>query len=164
VWCAETNVKLFLVQIMLSVSSDDADSGMESITTQESKENSPKKREVPEEIEEDEEDVDETLGERLWGLTEMFPESVRSGVYTLTTGCLSSVKNLYSFSRSAAWVLFASSTILIAPVVFEVERAQVDEMQKQQQRQILLGPNAAVSGGMNPMGQMGMLRPGPPPS
>ncbi|KAK1213720.1 TOM22 protein, partial [Pygoscelis papua] len=31
-----------------------------------------------EEEEEDDEELDETLAERLWGLTEMFPESVRS--------------------------------------------------------------------------------------
>lgn len=28
---------------------------------------------------------DETLSERLWGLTEMFPVCVRNGTYTITT-------------------------------------------------------------------------------
>ncbi|NWH55964.1 TOM22 protein, partial [Geococcyx californianus] len=31
-----------------------------------------------EEEEDDDEELDETLAERLWGLTEMFPESVRA--------------------------------------------------------------------------------------
>lgn len=28
---------------------------------------------------------DETLSERIWGLTEMFPECIRSSTYTLTS-------------------------------------------------------------------------------
>jgi len=32
-------------------------------------------------------------------------------------------------------------------LALEMERSQLDEMSKQQQRQILLGPSAALSGG-----------------
>lgn len=84
------------------------------------------------------------------------------------------LSGLYSFGRAASWILFSTSAILFAPVIFEVERAQMEEMQKQQQRQvfsttqslfnylihnqfyfpkILLGPGAAMSGGgPQPMG------------
>ena len=67
----------------------------------------------------------------------------------------------YSFARSASWIIFSTSAILFAPIIFEVERAQMEEMQKQQQRQILLGPGAAMSGA-SPMGPgMGMAPPPP---
>ncbi|XP_054732197.1 mitochondrial import receptor subunit TOM22 homolog isoform X2 [Anastrepha obliqua] len=95
---------------------------------------------------------DETLGERLWGLTEMFPEPVRrftGKVVDLTT---TSIKGLYSFSCNASWIFFTSSVILFAPVIFETERAQMEEMQKSQQKQVLLGPGTAMD------------RAGPPPT
>ncbi|KAL3268605.1 hypothetical protein HHI36_007711 [Cryptolaemus montrouzieri] len=98
-----------------------------------------------------EDEPDETLGERLWGLTEMFPESVRNASSTATNLTQSGVKNLYNFSRSALWIVFSTSIILFAPVIFEVERAQMEEMQRTQQKQMLLGPNTAVSGGITPM-------------
>lgn len=37
------------------------------------------------------------------------------------------------------------------PIMIETERIGIEEMQKQQQRQILLGPGAAVSGGGPPI-------------
>ncbi|RWS28070.1 mitochondrial import receptor subunit TOM22-like protein [Leptotrombidium deliense] len=100
----------------------------------------------------DDEDIDETLGERLYGLTEMFPQFIRSGVHKLTLNTLSGLKSFYGFSRSAVWIVFSSSTILIAPVIFEMERSQ---MQKQLQKQMLLGPGVGMAapspGGMMPM-------------
>ena len=45
-------------------------------------------------------------------------------------------KGFYSFARSASWIIFSTSAILFAPVIFEVERAQMEEMQKQQHRQV----------------------------
>lgn len=50
----------------------------------------------------------------------------------------SGIKNLYQLSRSVMWVVASSSVILFAPVIFEVERAQVEEMQKSQQKQVSL--------------------------
>ncbi|KAK9876992.1 hypothetical protein WA026_016020 [Henosepilachna vigintioctopunctata] len=94
---------------------------------------------------------DETLAERLWGLTEMFPEPVRNASYTASEYTLAGAKGAYNFSRSALWIVFSTSIILFAPVIFEVERAQMEEMQRSQQKQMLLGPNTAVSGGMTPM-------------
>merc|ERR1712135_203277 len=111
------------------------------------------------EEDEDDDDIDETILERLIGLGEMFPASVQNMTSKLIFGSISSVKGLYSFARSASWIVFSTSAILFAPIIFEVERAQMEEMQKQQQRQILLGPGAALSGGGHP--GMGMAPPPP---
>lgn len=109
------------------------------------------------EIDDDEdEDLDETLMERLWGLTEMFPDTVRSAAEVSAQCSVSMVKKFYSFSRSALWVGTTSFMILVLPVVFETERLQLEQQQLQQQRQILLGPNTGMSGGMP-----GMMPPAP---
>jgi mitochondrial import receptor subunit TOM22 len=79
---------------------------------------------------------DETLAERLWGLTEMFPEPIRNATGTLVDFTFSGVKTVYSFSCNASWVFFTSSMILFAPVIFETERAQMEEMHKSQQKQV----------------------------
>ncbi|XP_072949408.1 mitochondrial import receptor subunit TOM22 homolog isoform X2 [Epargyreus clarus] len=141
-----------------------SDSGMESLAA--SKDDTPERRPdepfiVPEigpspadsspgtyVLKEYDDEPDESLSERLWGLTEMFPEFVRNGTYTVTTKTWSGVKTLYGLSRSVLWIAASSSVILFAPVIFEVERAQVEEMQKSQQKQVLLGTNAAMSGPM----------------
>jgi len=91
-------------------------------------------------------DLDETILERIAALSEMFPQWMQTGTSKLLSGSLSTIKGLYSFGRSASWIIFSSSAILFAPIIFEVERAQMEEMQRQQQRQILLGPGAAMSG------------------
>lgn len=95
---------------------------------------------------------DESLAERLWGLTEMFPEGVRSFGGAVTDLSVASVKTLYKFTCNASWIFFTSSMILFAPVVFEVERAQMEEMQRSQQKQVLLGPGSAVGAGGGPGG------------
>lgn len=82
--------------------------------------------------------VDESLAERLWGLTEMFPESVRSVCSTATSFTWNSTKVCFKFSRNAMWILASSFTILILPVMFEKERASMQEQQLQQQRQVTL--------------------------
>ncbi|XP_078691392.1 mitochondrial import receptor subunit TOM22 homolog [Branchiostoma floridae x Branchiostoma belcheri] len=97
----------------------------------------------------DDEDIeDETVFERLVGLTEMFPDSLRNGVSGVTSLSVSGTKWLYQFTRRSLWVVSTSFMILVLPVIFETEKAQMEQQQLQQQRQILLGPNAAVSGGM----------------
>lgn len=95
---------------------------------------------------------DETVVERLWGLTEMFPEGVRNFSGAVTNLSVASVKTLYKFTCNASWIFFTSSMILFAPVVFEVERAQMEEMQRSQQKQVLLGPGSAVGAGGGPGG------------
>ncbi|XP_071128891.1 mitochondrial import receptor subunit TOM22 homolog [Mytilus edulis] len=112
--------------------------------------------------EDDDEVMDETVVERLVGLTEMFPEGLRnfcsqavslSGKYTVQG---------YGLTRNLLWVATSAATLLVLPVVFEKERAQHQEQQRQQERQILLGPNAAM-GGSSPM-MPGMMPPMPPTS
>lgn len=99
--------------------------------------------------EEDEDDIDETLVERLVGLTEMFPESVRHGTVSLLSNSLSLAQWSYGMSRVISWVVFSSSVIMFLPIMIETERMGIEEAQKQQQRQILLGPGAAMSAGAN---------------
>ncbi|KAG8235299.1 hypothetical protein J437_LFUL014937 [Ladona fulva] len=140
--------KLFTITMEVFVSLvEEGDSGMESLATS-SKDLTPEKIKEIEDTENDsdDEDLDETLAERLWGLTEMFPERVRDTTYIVTTSAWSTVKGLYKFGCNASWIFFTSSALLFAPVIIEFERSQMEEMQRQQQRQILLGPNAAVSG------------------
>ncbi|KAJ1530861.1 hypothetical protein ONE63_005704 [Megalurothrips usitatus] len=126
---------------------EDVDSGVESLPVS-SKDMTPEKpKALPELEDDDEEDLDETLAERLWGLTEMFPDSLRNATYSATTGVQSGVKGFYSFSCSAFWVIFSSSLVLFAPVLLEVERAQMEEQQRNQTKQVLLGPNSAMAAG-----------------
>ncbi|GFR66344.1 mitochondrial import receptor subunit TOM22-like protein [Elysia marginata] len=118
-------------------------------------------------IEDDDEFIeDETLAERLIGLTEMFPEPVRKVCYSAGSFVMSASKTGYWLMRNALWVASSSAVILVLPVIFESERAQQHEEQLQQQRQILLGPNAAVSGSgsgsNNLLPGMGMVPPPPP--
>jgi len=100
------------------------------------------------------EEYDETIVERILGLTEMFPESVRSRTCSLASGSVGGVKWLFSMSRSISWIIFSSSAILFMPIMLETERMGMEEMQKMQQRQILLGPGAAVSGNPPPLPNM----------
>lgn len=79
---------------------------------------------------------DETLAERLWGLTEMFPEGVRTACDVITDFSISSTKNLYKFSCNASWIFFTSSMILFAPVLFETERAQMAELEMSQKQRV----------------------------
>lgn len=66
----------------------------------------------------------------------MFPEPLRNATYTTVVGTQAGIKYAYNFSRSATWIIFSTSIILFAPVIFEVERAQMEEMQKNQQKQV----------------------------
>ncbi|NWR39285.1 TOM22 protein, partial [Tachuris rubrigastra] len=100
------------------------------------------------EEEEDDEELDETLAERLWGLTEMFPESVRSAAGATFDLSLMVAQKMYRISRAALWIGTTSFMILVLPVVFETEKLQMEQQQQLQQRQILLGPNTGLSGGM----------------
>ncbi|KAG9483774.1 hypothetical protein GDO78_009606, partial [Eleutherodactylus coqui] len=88
----------------------------------------------PEEEEGDDE-LDETLSERLWGLTEMFPDSLRSVAGATFDLSVCAAKKMYSFSRSALWIGTTSFMILVLPVVFETEKLQMEQQQQLQQRQ-----------------------------
>lgn len=112
----------------------------------------------------DDEDLEETLAERFFGLAEMFPDGLRNATTKTASMSYNGVSWLYSASRTGLWVVASSAVILALPVMFETERSQMEEQQLAQQRKILLGPNAAVSGGMTPSGMMPQVVPPPPKS
>ena len=66
------------------------------------------------------------------------------------------IPGMYAFSCTATWIFFSSSAILFAPVIFEIERAQLEEAQRTQHKQVLLGPNTSMS-------TVGSNMPMPPP-
>uniref|UniRef100_A0A2K5RCJ5 Mitochondrial import receptor subunit TOM22 homolog n=1 Tax=Cebus imitator TaxID=2715852 RepID=A0A2K5RCJ5_CEBIM len=102
-----------------------------------------------EELEEDDDkELDETLSERLWGLTEMFLERVWSVAGATFDLSLFVAQKLYRFSGAALGTGTTCFMILVLPVVFETEKLQMELQQQLQQRQILLGPNTGLSGGM----------------
>ena len=70
------------------------------------------------------------------GLTEMFP-SVLVNFVSRTTGLVvGGTKKIYSYGGSALWIVSTSFTVLALPLIFEVERAQAEEAERQQQRQV----------------------------
>ncbi|XP_030855477.1 protein TsetseEP-like [Strongylocentrotus purpuratus] len=100
-------------------------------------------------VEEDDDDIeDETLTERLVGLTEMFPQTLCTVAGVTFSLSVSSMKKLFNFSRSALWIGSTSFMLLILPIIFETEMVHMEQAQIQRQKQILLGPNAASAGGM----------------
>jgi len=100
------------------------------------------------EDEDDEDDIeDETLLERIVGLGEMFPEGLTNLITTSSSNLVAGAKWAYGKSRSLSWIVCSSATIMFLPVMIEVERLGLEEAQKAQQRQILMGPGAAMSGG-----------------
>ncbi|KAK3879253.1 hypothetical protein Pcinc_016164 [Petrolisthes cinctipes] len=94
----------------------------------------------------DDEDLDETLMERLWGLTEMFPERLRNSSVNAATSSISFAKGAYEVTRQVVWIAVSTSVILFAPVMFELERLNVEEMMKQDRNRLVLGPGSAMSG------------------
>ena len=68
------------------------------------------------EDDEDDDFEDETLVERLIGLTEMFPPGLITGIKDLSTGSVGAVKWTYSKSRNLTWIVFSSAAILFLPV------------------------------------------------
>lgn len=83
--------------------------------------------------------------ERLIGLTEMFPEKLRSVVSQVGSTSWESSKWLYHVGRIGIWVIASSATILALPVMFESERNQMEEQQIQQQRQVSVKATARPS-------------------
>ena len=79
---------------------------------------------------------DETLSERLIGLTEMFPEGVRNKTATAFQYSVIGLKKAFDFSRSATWIVSTSFMVLMLPVIFETEMAQMEQAQLQKQRQV----------------------------
>lgn len=66
----------------------------------------------------------------------MFPEPLRNVTGAITEATAKSCHAIFNFTCNASWIFFTSSMILFAPVIFEKERAIVEEMQKSQQKQV----------------------------
>nr|CDS25850.1 mitochondrial import receptor subunit tom22 [Hymenolepis microstoma] len=107
--------------------------------------------EVTNQNEEDDDDeldpdfTDETIVERLIGLTEMFPDWFRDAVSSAVSKSVNAAKKTYSFSRCAAWFLASTATVCLLPVMLEVERAQMEEQEATEHRSMMLGPGGVGS-------------------
>jgi len=101
------------------------------------------------EDDEDDDFEDETLVERLIGLTEMFPPGLITGIKGLSTGSVGAVKWTYSKSRNLTWIVFSSAAILFLPAMLESERAAIEEQDKMRKQQMLLGPSSALASAQN---------------
>ncbi|KAM3715944.1 Mitochondrial import receptor [Dirofilaria immitis] len=90
-------------------------------------------------------ELEETIAERLWGLREMFPDVFRCKLESSVDWSVWAAKHTFSFVKSALWIVSSSMMILVLPYVIEKERSEYEKSQVAQQRQMLLGPSAAVS-------------------
>ncbi|KAA3675077.1 mitochondrial import receptor subunit TOM22 [Paragonimus westermani] len=94
----------------------------------------------------DEDFEDETVVERLIGLTEMFPESFRNGCSSAFKMALSGISTTFDMSKNVSWFLASTATICFLPLFLELERAQTEEQEAVHQRTMMLGPRAASGG------------------
>ena len=74
--------------------------------------------------------------ERIQGLSEMFPEGLRWACSKTASLTCNATKTGWWLVRNALWIASSSAVILALPVLFESERAQQQEEQLQQQRQV----------------------------
>ena len=70
------------------------------------------------------------------GLTEMFPDCVRSAVCKSTSSMVAGSVWIWTASQTILWVVTSSAAVLALPIMFERERAAMEEQQMQQQRQV----------------------------
>ena len=66
----------------------------------------------------------------------MFPEPVRNITSAVTSLSFAATKSIYNVGRSGLWIAASSAIILALPVLFEMERSQMEEQQMMQQRQV----------------------------
>ncbi|CAF1147650.1 unnamed protein product [Rotaria sordida] len=90
--------------------------------------------------EDSEEFEDETLIERLYGLTEMFPNWLQ----TLFQNSNHYAKYFGQVMKKTIWFCSSSFIVLLLPILLQLEFSQVAEMEAAQTRQILLGPSAQI--------------------
>ncbi|VDP03302.1 unnamed protein product [Soboliphyme baturini] len=98
-------------------------------------------------LQDDDEDLDETLLERIQGLCEMFPESFRNVFGFAISSGIGLSKSLFFLTRKILWITTTSATVILLPFLFVKEISEVEQMQLQQQRQILFGPSQALASG-----------------
>ena len=68
----------------------------------------------------------------------MFPDVMRNFCCSAADNTGTYSKKGWALARNLLWVLTSAATILVLPVVFEKERAQHQEQQRQQERQVRL--------------------------
>lgn len=78
----------------------------------------------------------------------MFPETVRNVSTGLVCFSIGASKWLYSVGRVGMWVAASSATMLALPVMFEIERSQMEEQQLAQQRQVNILMGVPVKEGL----------------
>ncbi|KAJ1371871.1 Mitochondrial import receptor subunit TOM22 [Parelaphostrongylus tenuis] len=89
-------------------------------------------------------ELEETILERLEGLGEMMPPGLRKAVSNGVSWSWWGAKSLWYLARQGIWIAATTSLIMFMPYVIEKERSDLEKTQAAQQRQMLLGPSAAV--------------------
>ncbi|VDM63666.1 unnamed protein product [Angiostrongylus costaricensis] len=89
-------------------------------------------------------ELEETILERLEGLSEMMPPGLRKAISSGLSWSVWGAKNLWYLTRQSIWIAATTSLIMFMPYVIEKERSDLEKTQAAQQRQMLLGPSAAV--------------------
>uniref|UniRef100_A0AC35GL99 Mitochondrial import receptor subunit TOM22 homolog n=1 Tax=Panagrolaimus sp. PS1159 TaxID=55785 RepID=A0AC35GL99_9BILA len=84
----------------------------------------------------------ETYYERLEALKEMFPAGLRN----VTRKAVSGGWTLFTYGKQAAWIFSTTAMLMVLPYIVSKEIADTEKAQIAQQRQMLLGPQAAVQG------------------
>ena len=79
------------------------------------------------------------------GLTEMFPESVRSFTSKSATKSWRLMKKTYTVCRNFGWIIASVAVISVVPVLFEIERDRMLVEEANQQRKLMFGPQSEGS-------------------
>eukprot|EP00123_Amoebidium_parasiticum_P019428 comp25303_c0_seq1/m.46985 comp25303_c0_seq1/g.46985 ORF comp25303_c0_seq1/g.46985 comp25303_c0_seq1/m.46985 type:complete len:135 (-) comp25303_c0_seq1:483-887(-) len=97
-----------------------------------------KKREQLEDVDSDsdDEEVDESLLDRIVAIKEFIPESTRNGVTKAATWTHGTASAGLKFVGKASWVITTTLLLLGLPLLLAVESEQaIEEMEKEQQKQ-----------------------------
>ncbi|PAV84622.1 hypothetical protein WR25_00719 [Diploscapter pachys] len=89
-------------------------------------------------------ELEETILERIEGMSEMVPQSVRKAVTSTTSWTIWTVKSTFGLARNTAWIVATSSLVMFLPYIIEKERSDMERSQVLAQQQMLLGPHAAI--------------------
>jgi len=84
------------------------------------------------------EELTESLLERVEGLKEMFPEKLRNGASATVDWSRWIAANTFSMTKTAVWVISTSAMIMLMPFLIEKELHDVEQSQVKQQQQMLL--------------------------
>ncbi|VDP06402.1 unnamed protein product [Heligmosomoides polygyrus] len=74
-------------------------------------------------------ELEETLFERLEGLTEMVPQSLRKTITNGASWSIWGVKTICYVTRQAVWIAATTSLIMFMPYVIEKERSDLEKTQ-----------------------------------